>query len=177
MASLTAAVIDVFKSRNNNHNANQFFSTITGSKNYLDPITQIFAIRVHQIRRTACNKREAGTRFKNVLRTYATKQKKNGRWPSWYRDNEQDGEEHDETYPDEQPHPSTHEHDENWDDDICSVGPIGLLIESVLWNGMKIDAELKIWQKERAAHKHTGGPLPKPQNADIESIGKSKKQS
>ena len=37
VASLTAAVIDVFKSRNNNHNANQFFSTISGSKNDLDP--------------------------------------------------------------------------------------------------------------------------------------------
>ncbi len=37
VASLTAAVIDVFKSRNNNHNANQFFSTISGSKNDFDP--------------------------------------------------------------------------------------------------------------------------------------------
>jgi hypothetical protein len=37
VASLTAAVIDVFKSRNNNHNANQFFSTIIGSKDDLDP--------------------------------------------------------------------------------------------------------------------------------------------
>ena len=33
------------------------------------------------------------------------------------------------------------------DDDICSVGPIGLLIESVLWNGMQIDAEIRIWQR------------------------------
>ena len=32
VASLTAAVIDVFKSRNNVHNANQFFATITGNK-------------------------------------------------------------------------------------------------------------------------------------------------
>ena len=43
VASLTAAVIDVFKSRNNNHNANQFFSAMTGSKNDLDPVTHIFA--------------------------------------------------------------------------------------------------------------------------------------
>ena len=73
--------------------------------------------------------------------------KRNGEWPSWYRDEEQEEGEHDETYPDEQPHPSTNEHDENWDDDICSVGPIGLLIESVLWNGMQIDADLRIWQR------------------------------
>ena len=54
----------------------------------------------------------------------------------------------DEDYPDEQPHPSTIEHDENWDEDICSVRPIGLVVESVLWHGLKIDAELRIWQKE-----------------------------
>ena len=77
VASLTAAVIDVFKSRNNNHNANQFFSTITGSKNDLDPVTQIFARRVLQLRRTACKKRDAGPRFKSSLKTYATKQKRN----------------------------------------------------------------------------------------------------
>ena len=54
IASLAAAVIDVFKNRNNNHNANQFFSTITGSKVDLDPQVQIFARRAMQVRRTAC---------------------------------------------------------------------------------------------------------------------------
>ena len=57
--NLIAAVIDAFKSRNNNHNANQFFSTITRSKNDLDLAAQIFARRVLQIRRTACNKKIA----------------------------------------------------------------------------------------------------------------------
>ena len=56
VASLAAAVIDVFKSRNNNHNGNQFFSTITGSRSDLDPVAQIFARRVLQIRKTTCNK-------------------------------------------------------------------------------------------------------------------------
>ena len=37
VASLTAAVIDVFKSKNSDHIANQIFSTITASKNDLDP--------------------------------------------------------------------------------------------------------------------------------------------
>ena len=58
VASLIAAVIDVFRSRNNNHNANQFFSTISGSKNDLDPQVQIFARRVLQVRRTACKRPE-----------------------------------------------------------------------------------------------------------------------
>ena len=59
IAGLAAAVIDVFKSRNNNHNANQFFSTITESKSDLDPTAQIFARRVMQVRRTACKKKNA----------------------------------------------------------------------------------------------------------------------
>ena len=46
VASLTPAVIDVFKSRNSNHNANQFFPTITASKNDLDPLAQMFVRRV-----------------------------------------------------------------------------------------------------------------------------------
>ena len=37
VANWTASVIDFFKSGNNSHDANQFFSTITGSKNDLDP--------------------------------------------------------------------------------------------------------------------------------------------
>ena len=52
------------------------------------------------------------------------------------------------TLPDEQPHPSTNEHDENWDEDISSTGPTGLLIESILWNGMQIDNQLRIWQRQ-----------------------------
>ena len=52
-----------------------------------------------------------------------------------------------EVYPDEQPHPSTNEHDENRDEDICSVGPMGLLVESVVWHGMEIDVELRMWQR------------------------------
>ena len=57
IGSLAAAVIDVFKNRNNNHNANQFFSTMTKGKSDLDPVAQIFARRVTQVRRTACKKK------------------------------------------------------------------------------------------------------------------------
>ena len=75
-ANLTAAVIDVLKSKNNNHNANQFFSTITESKNDLDPMAQIVARWVMQIRRTACKKKDAEERFQNTLKDYAKKHKK-----------------------------------------------------------------------------------------------------
>ena len=83
---LTAAVIDLFKSRNNTHNANQFFSTITKSKNDLDPAAQIFASRVLQVRRTACKKKIAEERFQSLLKNYAKKHKRGGQWPKWYGD-------------------------------------------------------------------------------------------
>ena len=118
IASLAAAVIDVFKSRNNNHNANQFFSTITRSKNDLDPVAQIFARRVMQIRRTACKKPNAEARFKTLLRTCAEKHKRGVQWPKWYRDQSRNDKGACEAYPNEQPHPSTNEHDLDWSDDV-----------------------------------------------------------
>ena len=118
VASLTAAVIDVFKSRNNNHNANQFFSTITGSKNDLDPQVQIFARRVLQVRRTACKRPEAAERFRKIPTTYAGKHKRNGRWPKWFRSEDDDAQRWQQVFPDEQPHLSTAEFEKNWDEDI-----------------------------------------------------------
>ena len=147
VASLTAAVIDVFKSRNNNHNANQFFSTITGSKVDLDPQVQIFARRAMQVRRTACKRPETMERFQKSIRNYANKYKRDGTWPKWYRPEDEDGTGWQHNYPDEQPHPSTAEHEPNWDEDICAMGPIGLLIESTVWHGMKIDSKFNLWQK------------------------------
>ena len=145
---LVAAVIDVFKSRNNNLNAKQFFSTLTRSKNDRDPVAQIVARRVMQIRRTACKKAIAEERFKNLLKIHATKHKRGGQLPKWYWDQSQNDDGKDEAYPNAQPHPSTNEHDLEWSDDISPLGPIGLLIESVVWHGMRIDDELRIWQRK-----------------------------
>ena len=146
IGSLAAAVIDVFKSRDNNHNANQFFATITRSKNDLDPAAQIYARRVMQVRRTACMKPAAEERFQKLLRTYAEKHKRGGQWPKRYRDQDRNDNGTSEAYPNEQPQPSTNEHDLDWSDGVTPLGPIGLLIESVVWHGMKIDDELQIWQ-------------------------------
>ena len=38
--------------------------------------------------------------------------------------------------------------DDDWCDDISPLGPIGLLIESVVWHGMRIDDNLRIWQRK-----------------------------
>ena len=60
----------------------------------------------------------------------------------------QDDDGTDEAYPNEQPHPSTNEHDDDWSGDITSLGPRGLLVESVVWHGMRIDDDLRIWQRK-----------------------------
>jgi len=100
-----------------------------------------------QVRRTACKRPEAMERFRKSLRNYSNKYKRNGTWPKWYRAEDEDAIRWQQVYPDEQPHPSTAEYEQNWDEDICAMGPIGLLIESTVWHGMKIDSNFKLWQK------------------------------
>ena len=50
------------------------------------------------------------------------------------------------TYPLEQPHPTTKQHDTEWKDEIEAMGPVGLLIEAATWSGLKLDADLMLWQ-------------------------------
>ena len=54
VAKLTAAVIDVFKNRNNNHNLDRFFATLSSEEKELDPMVQIYGRRAMQIRRSTC---------------------------------------------------------------------------------------------------------------------------
>ena len=57
----------------------------------------------------------------------------------WYWDQDQSDNGTSEVYPNGQPHPSTNEHYLDWSYDVTPLGPIGLLIESVVWHGMTID--------------------------------------
>ena len=66
LAKMSAAVIDVFRSRNNSHNADRFFATLTSAKNDLDPTVQIFTRRVLQVRRTCSKKEGADGDFKSA---------------------------------------------------------------------------------------------------------------
>ena len=64
VAKLTTAVINVFRSRNNNYNVDRFFTTLTGDKNDADPVAQILLRRVLQIRRVACKTEGNEERYK-----------------------------------------------------------------------------------------------------------------
>ena len=71
IAKLTAAVIDVFRSKNNSHNTNMFFSTLTEDDNELDPMVQILTRRVLQLRRACSKVKGNDDKYKKMLKRYA----------------------------------------------------------------------------------------------------------
>ena len=147
IAKLSAAVVDTFRSKNNSYNADRFYATLTKADNDLDPTAQILARRILQIRRTSCKKDGAEEYFKRVLKKYAERHKVGGKWPGWYMANDEGENNQPLLYPPEQPHPSTKEHQKHWNQTITPVGPVGQLIESVLWHGLVIDDQLKVHQR------------------------------
>ena len=148
LAKLSAAVIDAFRSRNDNHNADRFYATTTIATKDLDPVIQVFSRRAMQIRRTAYKQPHAKEQIKEILQKYVAKHRRGEQKPKWYHGPANSGTESEAfQFPIEQPHPSTKEHAGDWDADINAQGPVGLLVESILWHGMAIDDDFNIWQK------------------------------
>ena len=113
LARLSAAVIDAFMARNDNHNADRFYTTLTKAKDEVDPVVQVFSRRVMQIRRTSCKQEGTAEKFKETVLKYAKKHKQGERWPKWFYHLEEGAVADDFAYPCTQPHPSTKEHDQN----------------------------------------------------------------
>ena len=91
--------------------------TLTNDKKELDPMIEIFAGRVMQLRRTICKQKGMAKRYKDLLEKCADNNKKNGKWPVWYQEIHRRNESQNQrpmTYPCEQPHPSTNQHDSEW---------------------------------------------------------------
>ena len=84
VAKLAAMVIDVFRSRNDDHNADRFFNVTTDDRNDLDPMAQIFARRVMLARRTIAKKQGAFVRAQRIIAKYAENNEQEGRPPTWY---------------------------------------------------------------------------------------------
>ena len=95
------------------------------------------------IRRTSCKQEGADGKFKGTVLKYAKKHKQGERWPKWFYHLDEGAVADEFVFPCSQPHPSTKEHDQSWDKELLALGPIGLLIEPVLWHGMAIDKDLK----------------------------------
>lgn len=67
VAQLTAAVIDVFRTRNDTHNVDWFFFAFLGDNKEMDPNAQILTRRAMQIRRSTCKKVETTGQFQRIL--------------------------------------------------------------------------------------------------------------
>ena len=145
IAKLTAAIIDAYRSKNNDHNTDRFFTTLTTDKQETDPLAQILMRRVMQVRRAACKKDGNFQRYKKLIQEYAVKHKQGDEWPSWYHHQDENNK-RPCRYPKEQPHPTTKDYDAEWKGNLQSKGPIGLFVEAVVWNGLVIDQNLNIWQ-------------------------------
>ena len=83
-AKLSASVIDAFRSKNDNHNADRFYATVSEATKDLDPVTQTFCRRAMQIRRTWHKQSGASCKIKASLSKYVEKHKVGQRRPRWY---------------------------------------------------------------------------------------------
>ena len=82
IAQLAVAVIDVFKPRNNHHNADRFFATLSAEDTKdLGPVVQILGRRAMQIRRSASKGKGVEDWFKRILMKYVRKHKHEDEWP------------------------------------------------------------------------------------------------
>ena len=111
---------------------------------------------------------------KRRSKVYAEKHKRGEQWPKWYRDSSEDDNRNTQTYPNEQPHPSTNDYDIDWSDDIEPIGPVGLLIESIVWHGMKIDDELQIWQRREESLSILKVPYQNLQPLILKAVGRAR---
>ena len=148
MAKLAATIIDVFRSRNDMHRADWCFSTFSSHQSDMDPVAQTLSRRVLQVRRAIDKKKGNQKQIGDLIIKYAEQHKEGTSWPKWFHHREEGGEARPVRYPLPQAHTTTKKFDNNWDDDIKAVGPIGLLIESLVWNGLVIDQHFFIWQRD-----------------------------
>ena len=67
--------------------------------------------------------------------------------PAWYHDPGDNDGQPPNSYPTPQRRKAEEQESATHDADIDANGPIGLLISSILWHGLKIDVDFNTWQK------------------------------
>ena len=97
IAKLSIKIIDIFRSRNDDHNVDFFFSSMATDKCELDPMAQILSRRVMQVRRACAKNQDVLKRCKRIIAKYVDDNTNNDVLPSWYHA----AEEGDDTRPDE----------------------------------------------------------------------------
>ena len=140
-AKIAAAVIDVFRSRNDVHDADWFFTAISnGTSRELDPTVQILVRRCLELRRAICKRPKTLAKAQSIFASYVKNNPDAGKWcedtPSSRR-----GDVH--KYPHPIQHPTRGTND-TWKKQVGATGPIGLIIQSVLRTGAKASKDFVI---------------------------------
>ena len=83
IAIIIAAIIGVFRSRNDSRNVDCFFSAFLGRKKEIGPMAQIVVRRDMQVRRAIGKRKGTNDRFKAIVGKHSSRCKE--QWPTWYR--------------------------------------------------------------------------------------------
>ena len=80
-ARISAAVIDVFRRKNDNHDADWFYTTFSdASSSELDPTVQILTRRCLELRRAICKRPKTAAKAKHIFEKYAMIRKDAPKW-------------------------------------------------------------------------------------------------
>ena len=140
-AKISAAVIDVFRSKNDNHDADWFYMMVSnGTSSELDPSIQILLRRCLEFRRALCKRPKTRAKAQLILEKYIQGSADAAKWfeedPSRVDDKEKE-------YKGPLQHPSSGTND-TWKKPVGAKGPVGLLIRSVFRTGAKSPKDFTI---------------------------------
>ena len=169
-AKISAAVMDVYRSRNDIHDADWFYTAASnGSGKELDPVVQILTRRCMEFRRAICKRPGTMAKAQAIIASYVESRPDAHKWfvgPA----TEIKGNAHGYCKP--QQHPSRGTGD-TWKRQVDAKGPIGLLIQSVYRIGAKLTKDFTICKAMDTRRKHDGSSFSIPQG----SCGRTRQKS
>ena len=147
-ARISAAVIDVFRHKNDIHDADWFYTMISnGAINELDPSIQIMIRRCLELRRAICKRPKTKAKAQLIVDKYIQGSAAATRW---YEDEPSRVSEKEKEYEVPMQHPSSGTND-SWKKQIKAKGPIGLLIQSIFRTGAKVTKDFIICKPKEQA--------------------------
>lgn len=142
LSSSTAAIIDLLKDKNNQHDVDLFFATFAHGGD-LDLVAQLLVRRTLEFRRCIAKRPEWQEELKRSLELCVAQAEQEGRATEWYR--RPGVAEEDQWYPDPATHPTKGD-PAQWKAAVAEKGPIGLFVQAVVRAGCQIDNEFNVWQ-------------------------------
>ena len=140
-ATISVAVIDVFRSKNDVHDADWFYSTFSnGLSSELDPTVQTLIRRCLEFRRALCKRPKTAATAKYIFEKYAQARPDAAKW---VEDDPFGAADKDCGYTDPMKHPASGTNDA-WKKQIGAKGPIGFLIQSVFRAGATLSRDFDI---------------------------------